>query len=156
MYAKHIYRWSVMLYTECTVYVQGFCCMYDVFHVENVSTSDTLCIRFLDKMYSSTNIFLFFDFQGLFRIPAFTLLDDCTCEWKKGLATFALLSTAPKLSQYNDFFKSYIKVIDKSYWSITFCMFKQKYIYDWCKVHIFMVSNSFLCWINTWTASIIH
>ena len=37
--------------------------MYDVFHVEKLSTSDTLCIRFLDKMYSSTNIYLFFDFQ---------------------------------------------------------------------------------------------
>ena len=23
--------------------------MYDVFHVENLSTSDTLCIRFLEK-----------------------------------------------------------------------------------------------------------
>ena len=34
--------------------------MYDVFHVEKLSTSDTLCIRFLDKMYSSTNIYIYF------------------------------------------------------------------------------------------------
>ena len=33
--------------------------MYDVFHVENIGTSDTYYIRFLDKMYSSANFFFF-------------------------------------------------------------------------------------------------